>query len=34
MHNVNVLEVSENTFIPKLLMTSKITRCRFFGISK
>ena len=35
MHNDSVLNVSENTRIPKLLMASKKPRYRFFsGFSK
>ena len=32
MHNDSLMEVSENTFIPKLLMVSRIPGCRFFSV--
>ena len=34
MHNDGILDVFENTLIPKLLMTSKIHRYTFFGFLK
>ena len=34
MHNDSMLEVSETTLIPKLLMAFEIPWYRFFGFSK